>query len=111
MNVVKTLNLRMVARRVAVAANQLHSAQTRGLGGIKFLMDIRQEQDGARGMAQVFSNVTVGLHLTFGAYQGIEIAREQMSNNNFCAATEPEEYTYRSIPCAFHCSSAGSTSG
>ncbi|STS81073.1 Uncharacterised protein [Klebsiella pneumoniae] len=31
MNVVKTLNLRMVARRVAVAANQLHSAQTRGL--------------------------------------------------------------------------------
>ncbi len=70
MNVVKTLNLRMVARRVAVAANQLHSAQTRGLGGIKFLMDIRQEQDGARGMAQVFSNVTVGLHLTFGAYRG-----------------------------------------
>ena len=50
MNVVKTLNLRVMARRVAVAANQLHSAQTRGLGGIKFLMDIRQKQDGARGM-------------------------------------------------------------
>ncbi len=47
MNVVKTLNLRVMACRVAVAANQLHSAQTRGLGGIKFLMDIRQEQDGA----------------------------------------------------------------
>ena len=32
-------------------------------------------------------------------------------NNNFCAATEPEEYTYKSMPCAFHFSSAGSTSG
>ena len=68
MNVVKTLNLRVMARRVAVAANQLHSAQTRGLGGIKFLMDIRQEQDGA-GAWPVFSNVTVGLHLAFGAYR------------------------------------------
>ena len=68
MNVVKTLNLRVMARRVAVAANQLHSAQTRGLGGIKFLMDIRQKQDGA-GAWPVFSNVTVGLHLTFGAYR------------------------------------------
>ena len=44
MNVVKTLNLRMVARRVAVAAYQLDRSQTRGLGGVELLMDIRQEQ-------------------------------------------------------------------
>ena len=88
MNVVKTLNLRMVARRVAVAAYQLDRSQTRGLGGVELLMDIRQEQDGARGMAQVFSNVTVGLHLTLGAYQGIEIAREQMSNITFIAVAK-----------------------
>jgi hypothetical protein len=49
MNVVKTLNLRMVAGRVAVAAYQLDRAQTGGFGGVQLLMDIRQEQDGARG--------------------------------------------------------------
>ena len=88
MNVVKTLNLRVMACRVAIAAYQLDSAQPRGFGGVEFLMDIRQEQDGARGMAQVFSNVTVGLHLAFGAYQGIEIAREQMSNITFIAVAK-----------------------
>ena len=59
MNVVKTLNLRMVARRVAVAAYQLDRSQTRGLGGVELLMDIRQEQDGARGMAQVLSLIHI----------------------------------------------------
>ena len=88
MNVVKTLNLRMVARRVAVAAYQLDRSQTRGLGGVELLMDIRQEQDGARGMAQVFSNVTVGLHLAFGAYQGIELAREELSNMTLIAVAK-----------------------
>ncbi len=39
-------------------------------------------------MAQAFSNVTVGLHLTFGAYQGIQIAREQMSNITFIAVAK-----------------------
>ena len=43
MNVVKTLNLRVVACRVAIAAYQLDSAQPRGFGGVEFLMDIRQE--------------------------------------------------------------------
>ncbi len=41
MNVVKTLNLRMVARRVAVAAYQLDRSQTCSLGGVELLMDIR----------------------------------------------------------------------
>jgi hypothetical protein len=49
MNVVKTLNLRMVAGRVAVAAHQLDRAQTGGFGGVQLLMDIGQEQDGGRG--------------------------------------------------------------
>ena len=41
MNVVKTLNLRVMARRVAVAANKQHSEQTSGIGGIKLLMENR----------------------------------------------------------------------
>lgn len=88
MNVVKTLNLRVAACRVAVAAYQLDSAQPRGFGGVEFLMDIRQEQDGPGGVAQVFSNIAVGLRFAFGAYQGIEIARKQMSNITFIAVAK-----------------------
>lgn len=88
MNVVKTLNLRMMAGGVAIAAYQLQGAKTGLLGGIQLLMDIGKEQDGGGVMTQLFSNVAVGLRFALRSYQGIEIAAEQMSNITFVAVAK-----------------------
>ena len=51
-------------------------------------MDIGQEQDGGRRLSQLLSNIAVGLRFALGAYQGIEIAVEQMSNITFVAVAK-----------------------
>lgn len=88
MNIVETLNLRMMAGRVAVAANQLQGTETGLFSGIQLLMDIGQKQDGGRRLSQLFSNIAVGLYFTLGPYQGVKIAVEQMSNITFIAVAK-----------------------
>ena len=88
MNVVKTLNLRVMAGRIAVAAHQLDRTKTGGFCRIQLLMNIGEEQNRRRMMPQLFGNIAIGLRFSLGSRQGVEIATEQMSNITFVAVAK-----------------------
>ncbi len=106
-------------RGVILAPIQQHGAETGLACGVEFFHHVGKEQDLRWFAPDLACDGAIAVSFALAADAGVEpvgnqwceIAGFAVTENSFCAGTEPDEYTYRGCPAACHCRNAGAASG